>query len=243
MIRPEIVGEGTYGCVIKPCLKCKNKPEMDYTNKVSKVMNEYDAKKELDEYKSLSIISGIEKYAVTAPQLCKPLLDDIFLDSVKKCNTRKVRDVYNRNKSNLSMLILEDGGINLDTYVKKIFNRSTHEEQKIFLTSLINLIDGLLQPKNINPISTPVTIPNFTPINHSQNNPNINTPVTMPNLEELGNVLSEVQQTGGASKDQKQKLSNYIKNLNELSDYFKNNGKIGNQQIVDRIKDDIQALI
>ena len=143
MIRPEIVGEGTYGCVIKPSLKCKDKPEMDYTNKVSKVMNEYDAKKELDEYKSLSIISNIEKYAVTAPQLCKPIMDDTFLDSVKKCNTRKVRDVYNRNKSNLSMLILEDGGLNLDTYIKKIFNRSTDEEQKVFLTSLINLIDGL----------------------------------------------------------------------------------------------------
>ena len=106
-----------------------------------------------------------------------------------------------------------------------------------------NLIDGLLPPKNNDPISTPVTIPNFTPINYSENNSNINTPVTMPNLEELGNVLSDVQQTGGASKDQKQKLSNYIKNLNELSDYFKKNGKIGNQQIVDRIKDDIQALI
>ena len=102
-----------------------------------------------------------------------------------------------------------------------------------------NLIDGLLPPKNNDPISTPVTIPNFTPINYSENNSNINTPVTMPNLEELGNVLSDVQQTGG--KDQKQKLSNYIKNLNELSDYFKN-GKIGNQQIVDRIKDD-NALI
>jgi serine/threonine protein kinase len=143
MVRPEIIGEGTYGCVIKPSLKCKDDDNITYTNKVSKVMNEYDAKKELSEYKSLSKIQDIEKYAVTAPQLCKPIMDDTFLDSVKKCNTRKVRDVYNRNKSNLSMLILEDGGLNLDTYIKKIFNRSTDEEQKVFLTSLINLIDGL----------------------------------------------------------------------------------------------------
>ena len=144
MIKHKIVGEGTYGCVIKPSLKCKDNNKINYTDKVSKVMNEYDAKKELDEYKSLSIINGIEKYAVTGPQLCKPIMNDIFLDSVKKCNTQKVKQIYNRNKSNLSMLILEDGGIDLDIYVKKIFAKSTQEEQKIFLTSLINLIDGLL---------------------------------------------------------------------------------------------------
>ena len=105
-----------------------------------------------------------------------------------------------------------------------------------------NLINILLPPKNIE-INNPITLPNVDPINHSQNNSNINTPVTMPNLEELGSVLSDLQQTGGASENQKKKLSSYIKNLNELSDYFKKNGKIGNQQIVDRIKDDIQALI
>jgi serine/threonine protein kinase len=144
MVKLEVVGEGTYGCVIKPSLKCKNDSKINYKNTVSKVMRQIDAKKELNEYKSLNLIKGIEKYAITSPTICKPIMDDTFLDIVKKCNTKKVKDVYNTNKSNLSMLILQDGGINLYSYLKKIFTKTTQEEQKIFFTSLINLIDGLL---------------------------------------------------------------------------------------------------
>ena len=40
----EIVGEGSYGCVAKPSLKCTT--VHDYTNKVSKIMTTRDAKSE-----------------------------------------------------------------------------------------------------------------------------------------------------------------------------------------------------
>ena len=42
----KVIGEGTYGCVIEPSLKCTT--EQDYDNKVSKLMKYSDAVKELN---------------------------------------------------------------------------------------------------------------------------------------------------------------------------------------------------
>ena len=51
-MKNEIVGEGTYGCVIKPALKCDkdtNITKKDYENRLSKVMRKKDAIEELEE--------------------------------------------------------------------------------------------------------------------------------------------------------------------------------------------------
>ena len=53
----EIIGEGTYGCVHKPSLKCTRKKQK-YDNKVSKLMLHKDANEELEEN---ILISKIDK--------------------------------------------------------------------------------------------------------------------------------------------------------------------------------------
>jgi len=143
------IGEGTYGCVFKPSLKCKEKIT-SYENKVSKVMVNWDATNELKEYKSISTIEGLEKYAITQPILCKPIIDANFISSVGKCNNPLIKNI-NKNKSDYSMLLYEDGGINITNFLVNIFKKVDQKEQKYFLTSLITLIDGLLffKTKNI----------------------------------------------------------------------------------------------
>ena len=47
-----VIGEGTYGCVHKPSLKCKKK-RINYDNKISKVMKTKEANIELKEYKNI----------------------------------------------------------------------------------------------------------------------------------------------------------------------------------------------
>ena len=139
----EKVGEGTYGCVFKPSLKCKeNIP--NYENKVSKVMTNNEALNELKEYQSISKIEGLEKYAITQPTLCKPIIDDNFISSVKQCNNPLIKNVY-KNKSHHSMLIYEDGGINLTNFMRNIFKKISDNDKNIFLSSLVNLLDGLSQ--------------------------------------------------------------------------------------------------
>lgn len=136
------VGEGTYGCVFKPSLKC-NTNIGSYENKVSKVMKNSDAADELREYKSISKINGLEKYAITQPILCRPIVDDNYVSSVGKCKNPSIKHV-NKNRPSHSLLLYEDGGINITNFVVNIFKQIEEKEQHYFLTSLITLIDGLL---------------------------------------------------------------------------------------------------
>ena len=140
----KVVGEGTFGCVLKPSLKCNTNKTIDYKDRVSKLMFDYDARNELKEYAYLSKIKGLEDYALIAPIYCKPKIDKIFDTSVKKCKNEKVRTLLKKNKSELSLLLLHDGGINLYHYIQTIFPEQSLNDKKIFLTSLINLFDGLI---------------------------------------------------------------------------------------------------
>ncbi len=139
-----ILGEGTYGCVIKPSLKCKyNKSSKIYQNKVSKVMRDNHAIDELKEMEYISKIKGIEKYAVNLPIKCKPdLTDSNFDEYVSKCNTYNVINTYLKNPKKLSLLLLDDGGLNMQQSIGLIVN-GTDNDKKIFYNSFINLFEGL----------------------------------------------------------------------------------------------------
>ena len=143
----KVVGEGTYGCVLKPPLKCDETSylvKQDYVNKISKIMSREHAINERDEYSAINNIEGLDKYAITGPQLCKPLLNNKFDASVKKCKTSIVKNTFKRDKNDLRMLLLEDGGLNIYDHITKVFTLQSLDEKKVFLTSLIKLFDGLL---------------------------------------------------------------------------------------------------
>ena len=137
----EIVGEGTYGCVTNPSLACKR--PRNYTNKVSKVMKTADARKEKNESKFLKTVPGIEKYAIAEPFLCQPKLDEVFHATVSKCKTEHVKKTYESRPDKLSLLLLENGGVNLNQVAKSIYPTLSNQEIKIFLHSLLELFNGV----------------------------------------------------------------------------------------------------
>ena len=47
---PTVVGEGTYGCVHKPPMKCKHQYNINDPSIASKLMKDLDAKKEMKEF-------------------------------------------------------------------------------------------------------------------------------------------------------------------------------------------------
>ncbi len=51
------IGTGSYGCVYKPSLKCRNKKNVTYKNKVSKLMEQHKA---VQEYNKLKILEKIK---------------------------------------------------------------------------------------------------------------------------------------------------------------------------------------
>ena len=150
MTIPKKVGEGTYGCVYNPSLQCNSElKKYNYKNRVSKVMTKRDALNEMKEYKNINKIKDLDKYAITTPIHCIPKYDEILQKSLKQCNNDKIKKIYdydifyNIKKPSISLLLLENGGINLYDYMKKIFHNQKPDEQKIFLTSLIDLFNGL----------------------------------------------------------------------------------------------------
>lgn len=140
----KVVGEGTYGCVVKPPLKCSDIPDskIDYTDKISKLMNKTDANSEFKELNKISKFTGIEKYAISLPIKCEPVKDKNFSSFFSDCEGEKVNNAYRRNR--LGQLLLQDGGVNLQTYIEDIYPFQTIDDKKIFFTSIINLFDGLL---------------------------------------------------------------------------------------------------
>ncbi len=106
-------------------------------------MHDNEAKNEENEYININSIKGLNKYAITGPIYCKPLIDENFRKSVTKCKNKTVKTELKKLQPKFGMLLHEDGGINISDFIKDVFPKQTLTEKKIFLTSLINLIDGL----------------------------------------------------------------------------------------------------
>jgi len=127
---PEVIGEGTYGCAIKPSLKCKNK-KINYDNKISKVLLDKDANSELTEYNMIDKIDKNKVFYLGKPEICKPKYNFVNVKSIQKCNSisQVIKDAVKENFKKLSLLVMADGGINLKTYSTNIYKKT---EKQIF---------------------------------------------------------------------------------------------------------------
>lgn len=143
----QVIGEGTYGCVIRESLKCDDqKSPSFYENKVSKIMTAKSARDELNEMKTIAKTKGIDKYALSVPTLCKPKIGSEFMKVAKNCNNKHIKLAVRDRlyaQSNISLLILENGGNDLNTIKRKMYKNFTLDDKKKFFTGLLNLFDGL----------------------------------------------------------------------------------------------------
>lgn len=124
----DVIGEGTYGCAIKPSLKCNNKTTQ-YNNKISKVLLDKHAKTELKEYNMIDKIDKNKDFYMGKPELCKPKYNDSNVKSIQKCKSisKVIKDNVQNNFKKLSLLIMDDGGVNLTTYSNNIYTKSEKE--------------------------------------------------------------------------------------------------------------------
>ena len=139
-MNPEVVGEGTYGCVTKPSIKCRGK-SIGYDNKVSKIMVREDAMEEYDGTKELSKYKNINKYIIPQPEICKPVINDTFHATVKKCENTEFLETKDED---FLILVQDDGGVSLTTLVEKFLFSFTEHDVHVFLTKIHHLMKGLL---------------------------------------------------------------------------------------------------
>jgi len=163
--KSQFIGKGSYGCVFKPSIPCKNdlhkktKKTKTKKTKVSKVLISGDEKgNTLKEFKMNRIVRSIPNYkewSYTWKEMCDPppyktIKQFAEIDvCLKKID--KDKDDY---KSGAHMLIGEYGGITLTKYTMKIFKKSSFKSKKSFIKSFKDLFK-LIEPlfKGINELN------------------------------------------------------------------------------------------
>jgi len=160
MSSAEMIGQGSYGCVFKgKGIECADGKIIDHTKEVVKVQLESDAQKELGAYKKVQEFehyTTLGKYAILNPRICKPAPTDDFKQLIENScdgaynSNKKTYDKFTRENS--SLLIYEDGGENLVTYLTKRYMSENDIDKYNFFNSLTNLIHGLLFFKEHNKI-------------------------------------------------------------------------------------------
>ena len=138
-----VIGEGTYGCIHKPSLECKNRKKIDYTNKVSKVIDKDHAKSELKEYNMVSKIDTELKYYMGVPIKCQLKKTVKNKTSIDKCENTKLKRAFEKNINSLSLLIMKDGGMNLKEFAKRNADVGMNSELELFWIELQRMFYGL----------------------------------------------------------------------------------------------------
>lgn len=131
MSKSEVIGEGSYGCVHKPSLLCQNKPQyLNYTNKISKILDKEEADKELKEFINIKDIDPLDNYHNGTPTKCSPLDNKKQRSYIRKCRNSTFKKALKKIdgeivplSNNLELLVMKDGGLDLRKFVDKFHNR------------------------------------------------------------------------------------------------------------------------
>ena len=109
MSNPKKVGEGSYGCVHNPPLKCKNKPYNPDPTKVSKILTKKNANDELKEFKLIQQADKKEDFHLGKPDSCFPDTNKENQTAIDKC--KRFSSILIR--ADYKLLLLKNGGDNL----------------------------------------------------------------------------------------------------------------------------------
>ncbi len=139
-----VIGEGNYGCVHSPSLKCKTKKDINYDNKVSKLLTAKDAKDELKELSIFKELDKLEEHYLGYPKKCKPMNDEETKQEIQKCSDGRK---FLENYKDLRLLVMENGGVSLDSYVSSLYSKRYNEETtkhtEIMFLNMLNVLRGV----------------------------------------------------------------------------------------------------
>ena len=124
-----VAGEGTYGCVLRPPLACSRDQDVDgrlvdYTGKVSKLMDITDAKEEQDKYHAMEKIDPNHHFHYPTPMRCFLPKDpksgevtDEVQDRIRQC---KAQEEIIANLDNYQVLLMQDGGVDILGFTQQV---------------------------------------------------------------------------------------------------------------------------
>jgi serine/threonine protein kinase len=124
----KVIGQGSYGCVHKPSLECKYPPSnINYKNKISKILMKDDAMKEMDEYDIILKYDKTQKYFLGKPNNCDVKITTQNIKAIQECKDGKY---FIENIDDTQLLIMNYGGENLEI-VSKNFKKMKKTEENV----------------------------------------------------------------------------------------------------------------
>lgn len=107
----QILGEGGFGCVHKPSLRCRS-GGLPPAGKVSKVLKIENAESELAELREINYLTNGAQYVLPEPAICVP--NPAEIENIRNCSKFSTQ----KNTNDLALLILDDAGKSLNTITK-----------------------------------------------------------------------------------------------------------------------------
>ena len=148
----KVIGSGGYGCVFRPALRC-NGTRKRASKTISKLMlNKYVKREYMEITKYLPILRKIPNYnnyfIIEGANICQPApltrMDLINFDT--KCKVLRKRDInvknINNNLDKISSINLQDGGVELGTYIYSGLSLDGMKDLNARMIQL--LVDGIL---------------------------------------------------------------------------------------------------
>jgi serine/threonine protein kinase len=140
---PNVIGEGSYGCVHKPPMKCINKTRKSNKN-ISKLMTDSNVNKELKEYKLINAADKKQEVYLGKPSKCKVGRVLTNIKAISKCSSDHFKaemiDQY-------SLILMKYGGQNLEQFGDEVSTwtkvSSNIDNIELFWIECIRLFYGL----------------------------------------------------------------------------------------------------
>jgi len=141
------VGEGGFGCVHKPSLRCaKETMNIDYNKYISKLMKKKSAKKELNDFVIVSKVDPENKYHLGTPIMCTPDVDnEDTIRDINECKRFTAHEVR-QSPDKYKLLLLKDGGYDLSIFCKQHLKHFINENPNNvyrFWLEVRHLIQGI----------------------------------------------------------------------------------------------------
>jgi serine/threonine protein kinase len=143
-----IIGEGSYGCVHKPSLHCKNiKQKFNYKNYVSKIMKTDEAQKELKEFVVIGSYDNTNEFHLGMPILCQPELNETIINNeISGCKHINYKEVK-KDPDDYKILLLKYGGPDLkklcNSQLKTYLKKNAKEKTDKFWLEVHHLLKGI----------------------------------------------------------------------------------------------------
>jgi hypothetical protein len=149
LIGGKVIGAGTYGCVHKPQMECREDELKPSPDAVSKLMSNDEAEEELNEFRAVTAADPIHAIHLGTPTKCAVKNTDENIDAIESCNNSGLthttflpRDIYK-----FALLIMQDGGQDLKKFgnvISKLDNNPTNQNvMELFWLEVSRLFYGL----------------------------------------------------------------------------------------------------